>query len=219
MMTVVPILVAYLLGGIPFGLIVSRIFGIRDIRSFGSGNIGATNVWRVAGVKAAIWVYIGDIGKGVAAVTIARYFVTHFDTAFFPEDTFLVICALSAVLGHMFPLYLRFRGGKGVNTALGAIIMLLPLETLVGFIIFIIVVATSRFISLGSIVGVVSLFVIVATEKYLMARDIAPIYVYLAGILVVLIVISHRHNIRRLISGRENKFSLSSKSREAGSDA
>jgi len=218
MVTVLPILIAYLLGGIPFGLIVSRIFGIKDIRSHGSGNIGATNVWRVIGPKAAVWVYLGDIGKGVAAVALAGCFARHFDTAFLQIDTFLVICALAAVLGHLFPVYLGFKGGKGVNTALGAMIMLLPLESLAGFVIFIIVVVASRFISLGSIVGVVGFFVIVAAEKYLMARDMAAIYVYLAGALAALIVITHRQNICRLVSGTENRFSLSTKSGKARSD-
>ena len=218
MTTAAPILIAYLLGGIPFGLIVSRIFGVKDIRSHGSGNIGATNVWRVVGAKAAVWVYIGDIGKGVAAVVAARCWANSFGTAFLPTDTFLVVCALAAVLGHLFPLYLRFKGGKGVNTALGAMIVLLPLETLAGFVIFIIVVVASRFISLGSMAGGVGLFGVVAAEKYLMAHDMAAIYVYLAGTLAALIVITHRQNIRRLIAGTANRLSLSSKSGKSGSD-
>jgi glycerol-3-phosphate acyltransferase PlsY len=218
MLTALPIISAYLLGAIPFGLIVSRFFGVKDIRSHGSGNIGATNVWRVIGAKAAVWVYIGDIGKGVAAVAVARCWANSFGTAFLPVDTFLVVCALAVVLGHLFPLYLCFKGGKGVNTALGAMIMLLPLESLAGFVIFVIVVAVSRFISLGSMVGGVGFFGVVAAEKYLMARDMATIYVYLAGTLAALIVMTHRRNIRRLIAGTENRFFLSSKSSKAGSD-
>jgi glycerol-3-phosphate acyltransferase PlsY len=107
------ILLAYLLGGIPFGLFIARAYGIKDIRNHGSGNIGATNVLRAAGPKAAIWVYILDIGKGIVAVLIARIV----DQAFLPRDTFLVITALAAVFGHVFPVYLAFKGGKGVNTA------------------------------------------------------------------------------------------------------
>jgi glycerol-3-phosphate acyltransferase PlsY len=218
MSAVVPIFIAYLLGGIPFGLIISRLFGVKDIRSHGSGNIGATNVWRVVGARAAVWVYIGDIGKGIIAVAVARYWANSFGTTFLPTDTFLVVCALAAVLGHLFPLYLRFKGGKGVNTALGGMIMLLPLETLAGFVIFVIVVAASRFISLGSMAGGVGFLGVVAAEKYLMARDMAAIYVYLAGTLAALIIITHRQNIRRIIDGKENRFSLSSKPSKAGSD-
>ncbi len=216
-LTTLPIIIAYLLGAIPFGLIVSRLLGVRDLRSRGSGNIGATNVWRVAGFKAAVWVYLGDIGKGVGAVILARCYAGHFDIGIFPRDTFLVMCALAAVLGHIFPVYLGFKGGKGVNTALGALITLLPLETAAGFIIFIIVVATSRFISLGSMTGAVGFCAIVAVERYLMSREMAAIYVYLAFIIAVLIIVTHRENIRCIISGTENKFSFSLRSNRDGS--
>lgn len=212
MVTVAPILIAYLLGAIPFGLIVSRLFGIKDIRSQGSGNIGATNVWRVAGFRAAVWVYVGDVGKGVMAVLLAMFFADSFDIIFFSRDTFLVACALAAVLGHIFPVYLGFKGGKGVNTALGVMITLLPLESIAGFIIFMVVLMASRFVSLGSIAGVVGLFVIVAAEKYLLAREMAAIYVYLAFTVVLLIIVTHRRNISRLLAGTENQFSFSSKS-------
>jgi len=216
-LTLIPIIIAYLLGGIPFGFIVSRIFGVKDIRSQGSGNIGATNVYRVAGFRAAIWVYLGDVGKGVVAVVVARYFAGHFDLALFSRDALLVVGALAVVLGHVFPVYLGFRGGKGVNTALGAMIILLPLETLAGFVIFIVVVVASRFVSLGSMAGAVSLFVFVVVERYLMAYEIAAIYVYLTFTVALLIVITHRRNIGSLISGTENRFSFSSKSSKEGS--
>lgn len=216
-LTALPIIIAYLLGAIPFGLIVSRLFGVRDLRSRGSGNIGATNVWRVAGFKTAVWVYFGDIGKGVGAVMLGRYFAGHFDIRVLSYDTFLVACALATVLGHIYPVYLGFKGGKGVNTALGTMITLLPLETAAGIIIFIIVVAASRFISLGSMTGAVGFCVIVVVERFLMSREMAAIYVYLAFIVAVLIVITHRENIRRLIAGTEGKFSFSLRSNKDGS--
>ncbi|MEW5995222.1 MAG: glycerol-3-phosphate 1-O-acyltransferase PlsY [Candidatus Zixiibacteriota bacterium] len=216
-MIALPIAIAYILGSIPFGLIVSRIYGVRDLRAHGSGNIGATNVWRVIGAKAAAWVYLGDIGKGALAVLLAQWLAHHFRISNISVHLLLVLAALAAVVGHLWPLFARFRGGKGVNTALGAMFVLLPLETLAGCIIFSVVVAASRFMSLGSLAGTVGFFLIVALERYLAAIEIPEVYVYLAAALVVLIVVAHRRNIQRLIAGKERKFSFSSKSREAGS--
>lgn len=205
---------AYLLGALPFGLIVSRFFGIRDIRNHGSGNTGATNVWRVAGFRAAAWVYACDIGKGAAAVAIAHFVVGRFDTAPFGKDAFLILSGLAAVLGHIFPVYLRFKGGKGVSTAFGAMVMLLPLESLAGLLIFGIVAATTRFMSLGSIAGVVSFASLVVVEKFVLRFEIALIYPLLAVALAALIVVAHRRNIRRLIDGHEKRFSFSTRSGE-----
>lgn len=213
MIVAVPIavfLLAYLLGAIPFGLLVARWFGISDIRSHGSGNIGATNVWRVAGPRAAIWVYILDIGKGVAAVLIAR----AVSQTWLPRDTFLVLTALAAVLGHVFPVYMRFKGGKGVNTGLGVIATLLPLEALICFLIFVIVVALSRYISLGSIVGSISLASLVGIERQLLGRQIAVIYLYLTIALAVLVILTHWKNIGRILQGTESRFSFSGGSKE-----
>ena len=202
------LILAYLLGAIPFGLLVARWFGVSDIRTRGSGNIGATNVWRVVGAKAAIWVYICDIGKGVLAVLIAR----SVSQDWLPRDTFLVLAALAAVLGHVFPVYMRFKGGKGVNTSLGVIATLLPLEALICFVIFVIVVALSRYISLGSIVGTISLASLVGVERELMGKQIAVIYFYLAVAMALLVVTTHWKNIGRILHGAENRFSFSTNS-------
>ena len=202
------LILAYLLGAIPFGVLVARWFGVSDIRTRGSGNIGATNVWRVVGAKAAIWVYICDIGKGVLAVLIAR----SVSQDWLPRDTFLVLAALAAVLGHVFPVYMRFKGGKGVNTSLGVIATLLPLEALICFVIFVIVVALSRYISLGSIVGTISLASLVGVERELMGKQIAVIYFYLAVAMALLVVTTHWKNIGRILHGAENRFSFSTNS-------
>lgn len=206
------ILVAFLLGGIPFGLLIARMKGIRDIRQHGSGNIGATNVWRVLGPKAAFWVYMFDISKGALAVGLARLV----DQTVIPRETLLVLVAVAAVLGHVFSPYLGFKGGKGVNTGLGVMIMLLPLEVLVSFVIFVIVVAASRFISLGSIVAAVALCVLILVERELLIRDVAPIYLFLAIALALVVVITHRRNIERIFAGTENRFSLSTKRPQTG---
>ena len=107
--TVLPIICAYLLGSIPFSLLVARAYGCPDIRECGSGNAGATNVWRVLGGRAATWVFLADIGKGALALLIAM----QVDQSILHRDSYLVICALAAVAGHCLPFYLNFRGGKG----------------------------------------------------------------------------------------------------------
>lgn len=211
MLFIIPIILAYLIGAIPFGLIIARLSGIEDIRKHGSGNIGATNVWRLAGFKVAIWVFVGDIGKGVIAVLLARYYIANYQLTTLGPDMFLVICAVMAVLGHIFPVYLGFKGGKGVNTALGTMATLLPYETLISFGVFILVLLVFKYVSLGSILGTLALLVSVLVEKYLMHQNVAPIYIILCAILVLLIFITHRSNISRLIAGNENRFSLKSK--------
>jgi len=204
---IIPILLAYLLGAIPFGLLIAKSRGITDIRALGSGNIGATNVWRVAGPKVAIWVYILDISKGIAAIMIAR----AFNQTFMDRDIFLVLCALSAVLGHIFPVYLAFRGGKGVNTALGVLFALVPAQALVALTVFIVIVALTHYISLGSLLGGICLVVTLLIQKFIFAMPIASVYIYLSIALALLIVYTHRENIVRLASGTESRFSLSSK--------
>jgi glycerol-3-phosphate acyltransferase PlsY len=218
-MFLLPIIVAYLLGSIPFGLVVSKLVGIRELRTLGSGNIGATNVWRVAGFKVAIWVFIGDIAKGIAAVLLAGLFIKQFPISIINTDMLLILCALAAVLGHVFPIYIGFRGGKGVNTALGVMIALLPVEALISFGVFLIVVVVTKYVSLGSIIGAVTFFVIVIIEKYVLSKEIADIYVIVVGLIALLILVTHRKNIARLLSGTENKLTRGMRSGKAGSNA
>lgn len=201
------IISAYLLGSIPFGYIVPRFYGISDIREHGSGNTGATNVTRILGFKAAIWVYLGDIAKGILAVVIGRWYVNNYELSYISTDAFLLICVLAAMLGHIFPLYLKFKGGKGVNTVLGGMIALLPLEALMALIVFGIVVAISKYISLGSILASIAFFLFISGEKFLMHKEIATIYICVSGLIALLIIITHRQNIARLLAGEENKVS------------
>lgn len=207
------ILFAYLLGAVPFGLLVARAFGVRDIRTLGSGNIGATNVMRVLGPKAAVWVYLLDIAKGVAAVLMARYL----EQTMLPTDIFRVVVGLSAVIGHVFPVYLGFKGGKGVNTAFGVVMTLLPFQSLIAFGVFVIAVAISRFISLGSILAATVLFAAVLIQKLVLHQEVAAIYLWLTLVLALLVFYTHRSNIGRLLAGTESRFSLSSKAGKAGS--
>jgi glycerol-3-phosphate acyltransferase PlsY len=212
--TIGVIVAAYLIGAIPFGLLIARLYGVKDVRLHGSGNIGATNVWRVAGPKAAVWVYILDIGKGVAAVLGAKLFAPYW----LPLEITLILVACAVVAGHVFPVYLKFHGGKGVNTALGALIVLLPIETGLTIVIFAITLTLTHYVSAGSMVAAVSLPLILAIEVVGLSRDIATPYAILAIVVAFLVLITHRQNIRRLIAGTESRFSWSSGKKEAANN-
>jgi glycerol-3-phosphate acyltransferase PlsY len=201
------LIVSFIMGGIPFGLLIGFAFGKGDIRTRGSGNIGATNVWRVAGPVAAALTFIGDIGKGIAAVLLCyAFYHTGWPVS---QSTAALIGGVIAVLGHVFSPFLGFRGGKGVNTALGVFITLLPIETLIAFAIFIVLVAVFRYISLGSIVGAVVLAAVLWIERFVMHRPVDNLYLAAVTLLAVLIIIMHRDNIKRLMHGNENRFHLS----------
>src|SRR5579859_539512 len=195
----------YLLGSIPFGLLFTRIFGGGDVRQAGSGNIGATNVARVAGPLPGILTLLLDAAKGAAAVWLAARFSN--DSA-----TWMVIAALAALIGHCFPVWLKFRGGKGVATAAGVFLMLSPLALLGSVIVFILVVAFWRYVSLGSISAAAAMPLLI---YLLWAPHHAPPLAVTFGALAaaVLIVYKHDGNIQRLVEGEEPRFSFNSKKR------
>ncbi len=196
-------IVAYLLGSIPFGLLLTKLFGGGDVRQAGSGNIGATNVARVAGPLPGILTLLLDAAKGAAAVWLAARFSN--DSA-----TWMVIAALAALIGHCFPVWLKFRGGKGVATAAGVFLMLSPLALLGSVIVFVLVVAFWRYVSLGSISAAASMPLLI----YLLwaPHHAPPLAVTFGGLAAaVLIIYKHDANIQRLIEGEEPKLSLSKK--------
>ncbi len=209
-----PFLIAYLLGGIPFGIIVTRLAGKGDIRSYGSGNIGATNVARVCGFKTALWVYFGDIGKAAIAVLIAKWLYSELHITLFSPDVYFVVTAGVCVIGSIFPLFLKFKGGKGVNASLGSVITLMPLEALGAFAVFLILALLTRLISLASIIGVSSFTVILLLEKYYFNRPVETVYIILGILLACFVITAHRKNISRILNGSEKKFSISSKNNE-----
>jgi len=181
----IAIIAAYLLGAIPFALLIGRLAGIKDLRQVGSGNLGATNVWRAAGPGAGVAVLLADTAKGVAAVLAARHILAEATTLPVSIELVLVMAGLAAVLGHVFPVYLRFKGGKGAATGLGVMVMLLPLPTAVALLVFLVVVALWRFVSLASMAGALALLAAVVVEKYLLVHSVADIYFIMTLVLAL----------------------------------
>jgi glycerol-3-phosphate acyltransferase PlsY len=203
---------AYLLGSIPFGYLLVRIFRGQDIRLSGSGNIGATNVVRSGAKCLGIATLVLDALKGALAVGLASWFAAskYNDcgdfVAFHCVNTlpFMATAALFAVLGHMFPVWLKFKGGKGVATALGVFCVLFPKAVLVSLAIFILAVAITRFVSLGSILAAI-FFPIAA--YFLLKPD--AVSLTLSSLIALSVVLKHHQNISRLLAGTENRFGRS----------
>jgi glycerol-3-phosphate acyltransferase PlsY len=198
-----------LIGGIPFGFIAGRLKGI-DIREHGSRNVGATNVFRVVGKGPGIAVYVLDAVKGLAPVLLAKWL---FAGSTVSDQWFYILVALAAILGHVFTPYLRFKGGKGVATASGAMLALAPLPLLASLIVFIFVFALSRFVSLGSLCAALVFPIAVAVEKILANADPLTPMLALGWLLLILVVVTHRANIVRLLQGREPRMSFKSDAR------
>ena len=199
--------VAYLLGSIPFGYLLVKIFRGQDIRSTGSGNIGATNVARSGAKGLGAATLLLDALKGTAAVALAGV-LAHSklnaaaagQSAASPE-MLTAVAALAAVVGHIFPVWLQFKGGKGVATALGVFVMLFPWAILVSLSVFILIVVTTRYVSLGSVLAAI---VFPVASFFLGSKDWVALLPVCAVSLII--VIKHHENIRRLIAGTESRF-------------
>jgi glycerol-3-phosphate acyltransferase PlsY len=194
---------AYFLGSIPFGLLLGKMFGGRDVRNAGSGNIGATNVARVAGPVAGILTLSLDAAKGALAVYLAGRLSEQ-------SSTWMMIAGLCALVGHCYPIWLGFRGGKGVATAAGVFLVLSPLSFLGAVILFVLVVLYWRFVSLGSISAAAAMPLLI---YFFWAPHHAPPYAVTFGSLAAALLIVYKHdaNIQRMVQGDEPKFSLSKK--------
>jgi glycerol-3-phosphate acyltransferase PlsY len=200
---------AYLLGSIPFGYLLVRIFRGEDIRLTGSGNIGATNVARSGAKGLGIATLALDAIKGALAVWLAAVLAgskynlcgDFFQHPCAPALRLMSLAALFAVLGHVFPVWLRFKGGKGVATALGVFCVLFPAAILVALAIFILVVAVTRYVSLGSILGAIAFPV---AAYFLQSTD--AISLLLASSVSLIVILKHHQNIGRLLSGTESRF-------------
>jgi acyl phosphate:glycerol-3-phosphate acyltransferase len=193
--------VSYLLGSIPFGYLLVRIFRGEDVRKSGSGNIGATNVSRKSPVLGVLTLLL-DAGKGVAAVVLAYVIADHGDVGI-PTYTQMALAALCAVAGHLFPLWLKFRGGKGVATGLGSFAIIAPKAVVIAAVIFLVVVLVFRYVSLGSVIAVASF-----PSLALSLHEYGGEWLALAfmGTASLLIVMKHYSNILRLIAGTENRI-------------
>jgi len=193
---------SYLIGAIPFGLIAGKVLKGVDVRDYGSGNIGATNVIRVCGKPIGYLVFTLDVLKGFIPTFLAGHLLFK---GFDNEVTgwFTVVCGVLAVLGHTFSCFLKFKGGKGVCTALGVVIGLDWRAALIGYGVFLLVLAITRYVSLGSILGALSVFLMFVFVKYFNS----PLaYKVVGGILFLGIIFTHKSNIQRLLNGTESKF-------------
>lgn len=195
-MTVPPaalVVVGYLLGSISFAVLLVRAVRGTDIRTVGSGNAGATNVLRAHGKKLALLVALLDVGKGAAAVALMRLVTA---------DPFWAAAAgVAAVLGHVFPIFYGFRGGKGVATAIGAFLVLAPVPLLCSLAVFVVVVALTRYVSLGSVISMVLLPPVAG----LLFHAPRPV-VTAAAVVALLVVLKHLENLKRLARGEERKI-------------
>lgn len=187
------LLCAYLVGAIPCGVLLTRFFGSGDIRNAGSGNIGATNVYRVAGKKLGILTLIGDLLKGLIPVALVKFGLL------LPEWGVAAV-AVAAFLGHCFPIYLRFKGGKGVATALGIYLILSPFAVLIALVLFGGILYKTRYVSLGSIAAAAILpflIIFINRSNELLAASL---------VISILVILRHSANIRRLLDKTENRF-------------
>jgi glycerol-3-phosphate acyltransferase PlsY len=202
------VIMGYILGSIPFGLIISRRRAKVDVRQYGSGKTGATNVLRTAGSKAAALVAILDVLKGVLAVIFAGLIiggdylvVGNFSLGLLVAE---VMAALAAVAGHIWPLFLKFRGGRGVATFIGGLVVLCPPAAIIGGEVMIIGAGLTRYVSLGSIAGTVSTYAILIPLHILNRFPIEYLAYALIG--TILVIYMHRDNITRLVSGKERRL-------------
>jgi glycerol-3-phosphate acyltransferase PlsY len=216
---IIVVIVSYLLGSIPFGYLLVKMFRGEDIRLSGSGNIGATNVARSGAKGLGIVTLVLDALKGFVAVLHASHWANHqlqqADFKLLHPDLVpnaMAIAALAAVVGHVFPVWLKFKGGKGVATALGVFVLLFPKALLVSLVIFVVSVAISRYVSLGSILATLS-FPIAAyfledAAHHLQGKrwDINWDTLLPVCATCILVVAKHHENIRRLLSGNENRL-------------
>ncbi len=188
---IIGIILAYLVGNFATSYLISKGLGKIDIRKHGSGNAGATNVLRVLGLKAAFFTFLGDALKGIIVVLLANKLGGQFLS---------MACGLAVIVGHNFPILLKFKGGKGIATSMGVFSIIDPFAALISIVIGIIIIIKSKYVSLGSIVGMAIL------PLTLFCLNRPSIYIIFGLIVGLLAIFQHRANIHRLIKGNENKI-------------
>lgn len=205
-MTIIAFLASYFLGAIPFGVLIGKARGV-DVRAVGSGNSGATNVWRTLGPAAGLTVFVLDVLKGLAAPYIARAMVGE------SAHWVIAICAVLAILGHTFSVFLKFRGGKGIATGLGAALGLMPIPALIAFGAWLGVLLISRMISVASIAACIALPIAACV-----LGAPAP-FVVVITIIAILAIVKHFPNVQRILAKTEPKIHLGRKPAIPQSDA
>ena len=196
---IIAIVCAYLLGSLNFSIIISKLTLKKDVRDFGSGNAGTTNSLRVMGAKKTVLVLLGDILKGVVAIFIATRLV--------PDSNIAVLRSLasfSCILGHTFPVFFQFRGGKGVLTTAAVVGSFNLPVCLIAVSVFIVIVALTRYVSLGSMIAIWTVPFLFALFEGVSFDGM--VYIILGAVIAIFVTVLHRSNIKRLISGNENKL-------------
>ncbi len=201
MKAAVLVLISYFLGSIPFGLILGKVFRGIDIRDFGSGNIGTTNVFRTLGPGLGTVVFVTDTAKGAGAVFLAKALMQGDSQA-----AWVIVAGCLAIIGHMASIFLKFRGGKGVATSLGMIVGMNPLIAAICFVLWVTLVAVTRFVSVASIIASFSVTTMMYFSPVLFDAEVPRGYTITAFVAALLILLKHRSNIKRLIQGTEPKF-------------
>jgi glycerol-3-phosphate acyltransferase PlsY len=207
------ILISYLVGSIPFAYLIGRIFKNIDLRRHGSGNLGSTNAFRVLGTPLGVLVQIFDIGKGLIVVLFLSTFLYHnlpfTNLTPFDDITILkIIAGISAVIGHTFSVFMGFKGGKGINTALGMLISLSPVDVSISLGFFILVLISSGYVSLGSVVASFTFPMTMFIRENLFNVEITgyDTLIFFSIAVSILLIYNHRANIKRLLIGTENRF-------------
>lgn len=197
-------IVGYLLGSLPTAYIAGRLAGI-DIRLAGSGNVGATNVARVLGKRFGYPVFVVDVAKGFVAVKLAEALAGSAHSSAFFVDFCGILGAMFAVIGHSYPIWLGFKGGKGVATSIGSLFALNWISALIVGLVWIVTFQLTRYVSLASIVAVIALPITVAVMLFFGELP-SPVLLYFSLLLAAIIVFRHRSNISRLLTGTEHRF-------------
>ncbi len=208
---IVIIVLSYLVGSIPGSLWVGRALNGVDVRQHGSGNMGATNTFRVLGWKAGVLATMVDLGKGLlAAGVIATIRITPnlIELPFWnPSVLYQMIAGIAAVVGHMYPVWAGFRGGKGMNTSAGVLFAITPWSMWITLLVFVVVVVSTRYVSLGSLAGALTFPTTVAIRKYVFGIDRLDASIFVMSLLIAAgLIYAHRSNIARLLAGTENRI-------------
>ncbi|MDA0987364.1 MAG: glycerol-3-phosphate 1-O-acyltransferase PlsY [Bacteroidetes bacterium] len=203
---------SYLIGSIPTSIILSKFFAGIDIREHGSGNAGGTNVFRVLGWKFGLVVMVVDILKGTAATL----YISQFQFFGLPNIEIFqikILCGVSAILGHVWTIFAKFRGGKGVATGIGMMIALSPIDITMAILVFILIIKITKYVSLGSMIGISIVPISIFIRKNLLNHSIEGFnfLIWTTIAMSLFIIFTHRSNIKRLMNGNENKISFRKK--------